>query len=233
MADVTSKIRDRLLAIANKIFLFVDTHESYMKPYVNEFLTQCNIAIQKIPHYRAFKLGAKRVIKDGKIVEIKKDNKEMSDDSLNVDESMEVDNRMSGDKVLRILRDFIIKENKHIKDALEITGITSDHVVSRQNLKEAIKKITGAQASYDEINKALDHFHSVSLEKKQDKQMGVNEPGQNGYTLNRVEGQNNFEQELKSNKINFKDVEMQLKDVLKRAGYKAPTQQKERMNAEE
>ena len=101
--------------------------------------------------------------------EIKKDNKELSDDSLNVDESLEVDNRMSGDKVLRILRDYIIKENKHIKDALEITGITSDHMVSRQNLKEAIKKITGALASYDEINKALDHFHSVSLEKKQDK----------------------------------------------------------------
>jgi len=228
MADVTSKIRDRLLQLANKIFTFVDTHENYMKPYVQEFLQQCNVAIQKIPHYRAFKMGAKRIIKDGKIVEIKKENKELSDDSLNVDESLEVDNRMSGDKVLRILRDYIIKENKSVKDALEITGITSDHMVSRDVLKMAIKKITGAQASYDEIIKALDHFHSVSLEKKQEKQVGVGEPGQPGYIMNRVEGQINFEQEIKKDKINFKDVELQLKDVLKRAGYKAPTQTKER-----
>lgn len=34
----------------------------------------------------------------------------------------------------------------------------------------------------------------------------------------------NLELELKSNKINFKDVELQLKDVLKKAGYKPPNQ---------
>lgn len=50
------------------------------------------------------------------------------------------------------------------------------------------------------------------------------EPGQAGYIMHRNEGQINIEQELKSNKINFKDVEMQLKDVLKKAGYKAPNQ---------
>ena len=51
---------------------------------------------------------------------------------------------MSGDKVLRIMRDHIIKENVHIKDALGINNITSDYMVSRETLKDAIKKITGA-----------------------------------------------------------------------------------------
>lgn len=68
----------------------------------------------------------------------------LSDDSLNIDESRDVDNRMSGDKVLRILRDYIIKENLHIKEALSIKNITSDHMVGREELKDNIKKITGS-----------------------------------------------------------------------------------------
>jgi hypothetical protein len=76
--------------------------------------------------------------------------------------------------------------------------------------------------------KALDYFHSVSLEKKQERQVMNVEPGQAGYVMHRNEGQINVEQELRSNKINFKDVELQLKDVLKKAGYKAPNQQRER-----
>lgn len=68
----------------------------------------------------------------------------MSNESLNIDESRDVDNRMSGDKVLRILRDHIIKENIHIRDALQIKNITSDHMVSRDVLRTAIKKITGS-----------------------------------------------------------------------------------------
>ena len=54
------------------------------------------------------------------------------------------------------------------------------------------------------------------------------EPGQQGYIMHRNEGLVNVEQEIRNNKINFKDVELQLKDVLKKAGYKAPNQQRER-----
>jgi hypothetical protein len=73
---------------------------------------------------------------------------------------------MCGEKVLRILRDHIIKENLHIKHALKFKDITTDKLVDRDELKDTIKSITGAECSYDEIMKALDHFHAVSLEKK-------------------------------------------------------------------
>jgi hypothetical protein len=226
MAAITVKIRDRLLQLTNKIFTFVDQHESHIKPYVHDFLKQANRAIQRIPHLRAFRVGKKRVLKDGKLIEIADNDIENSDQSLNMDESREVDNRMSGDKVLRILRDYIIKENIHIKDAFGINNITTDNMVSREVLKDAIKKITGSAASYDDIMKALDYFRSVSLEKKQERQVMNVEPGQPGYVMSRNEGQMNIEQEIRSNKINFKDVELQLKDVLKKAGYKAPNQQR-------
>lgn len=87
------------------------------------------------------------------------EGEDLSNASLNMDESREVDNRMAGDKVLRILRDYIIKENMHIKDALGISNITTDYMISREQLKDSIKLITGAQASYDDIMKALDYFH--------------------------------------------------------------------------
>lgn len=54
------------------------------------------------------------------------------------------------------------------------------------------------------------------------------EPGQQGYILNKNEGTNTLEEELRLNIINYKDVEIQLKDVLKKAGYKPPSQQRER-----
>lgn len=227
MIDTTNKIRERLLALVNKIFVFVDQHESFMKTYVHSFLKHASRAIQRIPQLRDLRHGKKRVIKDGRIVEIN-ENEELSNASLNMDESREVDNRMAGDKVLRILRDHIIKENIHIKDALGIDNITTDYMISREQLKDAIKKITGPQASYDDIMKALDYFHQVSLEKKQERQVMNVEPGQAGYIMHRNEGQINIEQELKTNKINFKDVEQQLKDVLKKAGFKPPNQQRER-----
>ena len=178
-----------------------------MKPEVHDLLVQINRAVQKIPHIRAFRIGKKRIIKEGVLVEIDVGVHNLSDDSLNVDESRDVDNRMAGDKVLRILRDYIIKENLHIRDAMGIKNITSDHMVSREELKQNIKKITGNQASFDDIMKALDHFHSVSLDKKNERQVMNVEPGQPGYIMNMNEGQINVEMELRQNMINFKDIE--------------------------
>ena len=41
-----------------------------------------------------------------------------------------------------------------------------------------------------------------------------------------------MEEEIRLNIINYKDVEIQLKDVLKKAGYKPPNQQRERSQAD-
>lgn len=208
--------------MANKIFQFIDTHGVYIKENTKDMLHHLNAAVQKIPHQRAFRVGKKRVIKDGLVQEIDDEQANEQDESLNVDESRDVDNRMSGDKVMRLLRDHIIKENLHIRDALGINCITSDYMIPRETLKDAMKKITLGQASYDEIMKALDHFHQVSLDRKQEKNVMNVEPGQQGYTMNIIEGQVDVDEEIRTGMINFKDVEVQLKDVLKKAGYKAP-----------
>jgi len=54
------------------------------------------------------------------------------------------------------------------------------------------------------------------------------EPGQPGYILGRHDATMNLVDEIKAGKINFKDVESQVKDKLKKAGYKAPNLQRER-----
>ena len=78
------------------------------------------------------------------------------------DESRDLDNRMCGEKIIRILRDYIMKENLRIKAAFGIDDITTDHYIDRDKLKDQIKAITGAESSFEEIMKALDHFQKVS-----------------------------------------------------------------------
>jgi len=153
--------------MANKIFSFVEVHNEYIRSNTFEMLNQFNMAVQKIPTVRSFRIGKKRVVKNGVVVEVDEDaSEEGIEESVNADESRDLDNRMQGDKILRILRDYIIKENLHIKDALKINNISSDVMVDRDELKNNIKQITGSDASYDDIMKALDHFHKVSFDKK-------------------------------------------------------------------
>jgi hypothetical protein len=85
---------------------------------------------------------------------------------------------MCGDKVLRTIRDYIVKENLTVKSALSIPqSISSDLIVSKEDLKHKIKKIAGKEVTYDEIIKAMDHFHKVSFEKKRERQVMNVEPG--------------------------------------------------------
>ena len=55
--------------------------------------------------------------------EVDDDDEQALDESLNIDESRDLDNRMCGDAILRILRDYIIKENIHIKQAFGVEDI--------------------------------------------------------------------------------------------------------------
>ena len=56
--------------------------------------------------------------------EVADDDEQALDESLNIDESRDLDNRMCGDKILRILRDYIIKENIQIRDAFGLEHMT-------------------------------------------------------------------------------------------------------------
>ena len=54
----------------------------------------------------------------------------------------DVDNRMSRDKIIRILRDHVIKENTPIREALELP-IGEDNLIDKDIMKECIKRVTG------------------------------------------------------------------------------------------
>ena len=171
-----------------------------------------NKVVQRIPQQRSFRIGKKRIIKEEIVKEVADDDEQALDESLNIDESRDLDNRMCGDKILRILRDYIIKENIHIRTAFGVENITQDKPIYTEDLKNKIKSITGAEATYDEIMKAIDHFHRVSFEKKRERNVMNVEPGQQGYILNRNEAQTTIKDEIQMGFMNFKDFEIQLRD---------------------
>jgi hypothetical protein len=75
---------------------------------------------------------------------------------------------MCGDLIIVAICDYILKENIPIREALGISFISSENtMVSKESLKKEIKLICGSGATFDEVVKGLDHFHDVSLARKQ------------------------------------------------------------------
>jgi len=82
--------------------------------------------------------------------------------------SKQVDNRMCGDKIIQAITQYILKENIPIKESLGIGYISSENtMINKEHLKKEIKLICGSSATYDEVVKGLEHFHDVSLNRKQ------------------------------------------------------------------
>ena len=77
---------------------------------------------------------------------------------------------MCGNKIINSITDYIMKENLPIREALGIKDpVTSTNtMVRKEALKNEIKYICGSGASYDEVVKALEYFHQVSLDRKRD-----------------------------------------------------------------
>ena len=59
-----------MLRMANRIFEFIDKHGDYIRPTTMSLLNAINATILKVPPLRAFRVGKKRIVKDGKIVEV-------------------------------------------------------------------------------------------------------------------------------------------------------------------
>jgi len=68
--QISVKIRERLLVMVNKIYSFWEAHEGYIRPSVFDLMQQINRAVVRIPQMRAFRVGKRRVIKDGIITEV-------------------------------------------------------------------------------------------------------------------------------------------------------------------
>lgn len=123
--------------MANKIFEFIDKHGEYIRPTTMSLLNVINTTILKLPPLRAFRIGKKRVLKDGKIVEVEIEEapNDKNEEDQKEDESRDLNNRLCGEKVMRLLRDHIIKNNLNIKKCLNINEISSDIFVDREFLK--------------------------------------------------------------------------------------------------
>lgn len=68
--EITYGIRERIFAMANKIFSFVETHDQFIKANIMSLLQQMNFTVQRVPHHRAFRKGKKRIVKEGIVSEI-------------------------------------------------------------------------------------------------------------------------------------------------------------------
>ena len=82
--------------------------------------------------------------------------------------------------------------------------------------------------SIEDIGRAMDYFHQVSYTNIRKRSVANVEPGQPGYVLNRTETQEGLTEQLSQHMVNFRDIEGQVKDFLKRAGYKQPNLVKDR-----
>ena len=74
-----------MLAMANKIYGFIEVHDRYIRPNTLNMLNQFNIAVQKIPTIRAFRIGKKRIVKNGVVQEVDEDASEEA-----IEESMKL-----------------------------------------------------------------------------------------------------------------------------------------------
>lgn len=114
---------------------------------------------------------------------------------------------MCGDKIIQSISQYILKENIPIREALGISNISSENtMVSKESLKKEIKLICGSGATYDEVVKALEHFHDVSSTRKQ------MEAGQLDYIV---------KEEVGLDLIDIVDIEIRLREVLQKEGKSA------------
>ena len=94
-------------------------------------------------------------------------------------------------------------------------------------LKEKLNRI---EEKLKELQKPLDKWNESWREALDETEFSKRPEG---YIMNRNEASADIVKEIKSNRINFKDVEVQIKDVLKKQNYKAPNQARERGGRED
>lgn len=135
-----------------------------------------------------------------------------------LDESKVLDVRIASDKILRIVRDYIISKNCQIKEAFHIKSIQTDFLMKKFDFKKILKEIAGTEATFEEIEKSIQYFVQFSKDQQQERKIMQVEIGQEGHIKSRLDAGsvNNHEY------INFRDFEILLKKMLSKAGYKPP-----------
>ncbi len=121
-----------------------------------------------------------------------------------------------------------MKSHLTIREAFGIDHLTTDLIINRDALRDRIKSIAGRDLTYDEIVQAMSHVYRAAFQKKQEKAVMGIEPGLPGFVLCRNDGVVTVRDEVRHNLINFKDFEVQLKELLEDDHYKQPRQKRER-----
>lgn len=153
LIDITVKIKDTLMNISDDLHRILETYKEHLQD-IDRMLFVINQAISSIPNVRTFKAGHRFAFKGGEEEQEVKLESDMSQNE-DLDESKLLDVRIASDKILRIVRDYIISQKCQIKEAFKIRSIQTDYLISKFEFKKILKEIAGTEASFEEIEKAI------------------------------------------------------------------------------
>lgn len=133
LCEVTTKIRDLLFVLADKLDLMKDT---YGEAIINldNLLFAVNEAVMVIPDLNKVSHG-------------KKGKQSMFD----IDEAMDF-GQEEQEKIIRMVSDYIYGKNLGIRACFEIESFTLDVLVQPYFMKRKLKEICGENASFKEID---------------------------------------------------------------------------------
>ena len=59
------KLRDRLLAISNSLYSFIENHDDFIKPEIHMIHRQITNAMMRVPNIHSFRIGKKKKVDNG------------------------------------------------------------------------------------------------------------------------------------------------------------------------
>jgi len=69
LQEITVKIRDRLVNLANNIFSFIEANGEFIKPEAMSLLEQINRTLKQMPQMKIFKVGKIREVGQNGLIE--------------------------------------------------------------------------------------------------------------------------------------------------------------------
>ncbi|CDW72551.1 inositol-triphosphate receptor [Stylonychia lemnae] len=218
LITITAEIKEILIKMSDDLHSVLEKGKQNLID-VESIIYHINEAIASIPKLNIPKGGFKHDQGEDNEAQLMTEESQMNE----LDDSKMLDIRMASDKILKIVRDYIISKNCQIKEAFGIESISNDEYISKFLLKKKLKDIAGTEASFEEIDKAITYFVDFSKEQEQERKIMQVDIGQEGHIHPRIAP--DLTSELN---FNFRDFEILLKKVLQKAGYKPPHQKRER-----
>lgn len=142
----------------------------------------------------------------------KSDNEEEDNKNMN-DQNSDVQ------KVLQLIRDYIISGNLSIRAAFGLPDGFNDYYFEFHEFKTIIKEICGRKANYNQIENCTEFIFKGTLKLEEDKKKQDN--------LTKILDKN-YKEKPHDEVISFKFFEQIIRKILKKAGYKPILKKRER-----